>query len=85
METSGNESPREAVIDLNGPKPIDLVTSVLETLSLCMECIVLKSGLSREDAIVALKVLLRTHALDPDAGQCDSCGGPGALRRQPAA
>jgi len=59
--------------------PTDVVESVLESAPLCMDCVVVKTGLPPNDVVVALKVLLRTHAVDGNVGMCDSCGRPGAL------
>jgi len=62
--------------------PIDIVESVLKATSLCMDCVVVKTRLSRDDVAVALRVLLRTRTVDGDVGVCGSCGRPGAFRRR---
>ena len=60
----------------------DIVESVLKATSLCMDCLVVKTGLPRDDVAVALKILLRTRAVEGEVGVCGSCGRPGALRRR---
>src|SRR5262249_11260983 len=61
-------------------EPIDIVDRLLQSASLCTDCVVLESGLPRDDVVVAMKVLLRTRAVQGGIGACASCGRTGALR-----
>ena len=54
------------------------VLAVIETLiasaSLCVACLIVRSGLPARDVEISLRVLIRTRSVE-STGVCDSCQG----------
>src|SRR5215470_14645136 len=53
--------------------PTDIVEAGLDGASVCIDCLVFRTGLLRDEVVVALRVLLRVRAVDGDGGVCGSC------------
>ena len=65
----------------DGNTPVDFVETLLTSSALCWPCVATQSELPDYHVDVALKVLMRTRAIQLDVGPCDACRQPGAFRK----